>query len=60
MDLRAKGVRAGWSSTLLFWHKRGLNVELFLSTVVERGLTGLGAFVLSQSEHARLDTAVVR
>eukprot|EP00959_Pyramimonas_sp_CCMP1952_P311131 6511066-Pyramimonas_sp.AAC.1 len=46
-----------------FWHERGLRRlkrELFLSTVVEKGLAGLEAFVLSKSEHARLDTVVVR
>eukprot|EP00959_Pyramimonas_sp_CCMP1952_P450567 9433956-Pyramimonas_sp.AAC.1 len=56
-------MRRGWSMMGLFWHERGLRRlkrELCLSTVVEKGLAGLAAFVAAPSEHARVDTIVVR
>eukprot|EP00959_Pyramimonas_sp_CCMP1952_P456311 9472934-Pyramimonas_sp.AAC.1 len=63
VELRIQGMRGGWSMMGMFWHERGLRRlkrELFLSTVVEKGLTGLEAFVLTPSEHARIDTIIVR
>eukprot|EP00959_Pyramimonas_sp_CCMP1952_P104587 2186043-Pyramimonas_sp.AAC.1 len=45
VELRIQGMRGGWSMMGPFWHERALRRltrELYIGTVVEKGLTGLG------------------